>query len=118
VYWQETDMEGATSFVTRLDPKTNTQKWTASIPAFSLGQPVMEDRYAYVTCIGFVGKLDLENGGYAWKHDQLYDQESYAFNSFEEPLVLEKQVVFPGVNGRSRQIDSLIIDKESGQRIN
>ena len=87
-----TDGEAASGVVSRLDKKTLEQKWLADVPALNLDEAVIKGHWLYLTATGFIGKLDLHSGKYAWQHDYLYMQGPGIFNSFEQP-VFEKEVV-------------------------
>lgn len=88
--------DGGAGFVTRLDRNTLKPKWRVHIPGFNIANGTREDNAAYIAAIGFVGKINLENGKYIWKHENLYRKykESGAFNIFETPQITGKLVVF------------------------
>lgn len=86
--------DGGAGFLARMDGQTLKVKWKRHIPAFNIGPGLLHGNYAYVTAIGFVGKIDLRNGSYAWSHDDLYGQQSSSFNSFEQPNIVGTKVVF------------------------
>lgn len=86
--------DGQSGFLARLDGRTLRLKWKRHIPAFNVGPGLIDGNYAFVTALGFVGKVDLRNGSYAWSHDDLYGQHSSAFNSFERPSIVGAKVVF------------------------
>jgi hypothetical protein len=69
-------------------------KWKRPIPGFNIGQGLIDGDYAYVTCIGFIAKVNLKNGAFMWRHDNLYQRGSGAFNSFELPEVDGNVVIF------------------------
>jgi len=106
---QETDNEGAKGFVVRLDSATLTQRWMASIPGFNVGFALRDGQYLYVTCIGFVGKLDMNTGKYAWRHDDLYTTEK--FNDFDRPRLRGDIVEFPAGNRVLR------VERQNGRRL-
>lgn len=88
------DEDYGAGFITRLDVRTLKMKWKRLISAFNVGQGLLDGSYAYVTGIGFVGKVSLENGSFAWRHKNLYKQNNSAFNSFEVPEVNGSEVIF------------------------
>lgn len=79
--------DGGAGFIARFNRSTLGLKWKRLIPAFNVGQGLINDKFAFVTAIGFVGKVNLESGVFAWKHDNLYGQKDVAFNSFEAPQI-------------------------------
>ena len=46
-------------FIARLDGATLRMKWKRVIPRFNVGQGLLDGAFAYVTGIGFVGKVNL-----------------------------------------------------------
>jgi hypothetical protein len=119
------DSESGAGFITRLDGRTLRMKWKRSIPAFNIGQGLIEDNFAYVTAIGFVGKVNLETGVYAWKHAGLYRTKrekgsAYSdadFNSFELPKIEQDVVLFKEVEIYPLPFKTLKIQKRSGRII-
>ena len=80
IYYTDTDYEDGASFIESYDRETFKLKWKNEIYAFNLTDPVVVDSLTYVASIGFVGKLNLENGEYLWKHEDLYERTK--INSF------------------------------------
>jgi hypothetical protein len=78
----------------RLDGKTLGLRWNARIPGFNIGPPLIYDGAAYVTCIGFVGKIELRGGRYLWRNEDLYDK--LGLDKFWTPAIRGKLVVFRG----------------------
>jgi hypothetical protein len=110
-------------FITRLDGRTLAMKWKRSIPAFNVGRSLIEDDHAYVTAIGFVGKVNLKSGAFAWKHGDLYtsarrNDGSYGdsnFNSFERPKVEGDSVLFTEVETYKYPPTTLKVHKRTGR---
>lgn len=119
------DVESGAGFITRLDGRTMRMKWKLSIPAFNVGPGLLEGESAYVTALGFVGKVDLRSGTYAWKHANLYRStrtkgSAYSdtdFNSFELPRVAGELVLFKEVDPYPAPLKTLTINKRSGRII-
>ena len=88
------DSDYGMGFIARLDAATLRIKWKRVIPGFNVGQGLLDGAFAYVTGIGFVGKVNLKSGAYAWGHRDLYGQANSAFNSFALPEVEGSVVVF------------------------
>lgn len=110
--------DGSGGFITRLDGRTLKMKWKRSIPAFNVGQGLLDKNYAYVTGIGFVGKVNLSFGVYVWRHDNLYGENDSAFNSFELPELKGNTVLFRESEIYLRQkVATLKIDTRSGRII-
>ncbi|HEU4767345.1 MAG TPA: hypothetical protein VFS77_08210 [Pyrinomonadaceae bacterium] len=118
------DSDYGAGFITRLDGHTLRTKWKRSIPGFNVGQGLIEGKFAYVTAIGFVGKVNLQTGTYAWKHADLYRTSrpkgsAYSdadFNSFELPEVKGDVVSFKEVETYAvLPAKTLHVQKQSGR---
>ena len=84
IYYSATDNESGSSFIEAYDRKTNKRKWENDIYGFNLTAPIVIGNITYVASIGFIGKLNIDNGKYLWKHDDLYEQTRFdAFGSIE-----------------------------------
>jgi len=88
------DSDYGMGFIARLDGATLRMKWKRVINGFNVGQGLLDGAYAYVTGIGFVGKVNLKSGAYAWRHEDLYGHKNSAFNAFELPEVEGDVVIF------------------------
>jgi hypothetical protein len=111
------DGEGGAGFITRLDGRTLRTKWKRWIPAFNVGQGFIEDDFAYVTAIGFVGKVDLKSGAFVWKHDDLFRGGS-RFTSFELPKIEGATILFKEETIYSEPAKTIKVDKQTGRIIN
>lgn len=105
-------------FIARLDGHTLRMKWKRIIPAFNLGPGLIEGQYAYVTGIGFIGKVNLESGAYVWRHEDLYGRDNAAFNSFELPVISGNTVIFrESENYMRKRVASIRVRKHNGRII-
>ena len=115
-----TDIAGVPlGFVTRLEQPSMRGLWRQRIPAGDVGQPLRDGHDLYVTGLGFVGKLDLRTGEYAWLHDDLEVERgdgSKPLHTFDEPELDGDAVLFrerPVYNPRR----TLVLDRKSGKVI-
>jgi hypothetical protein len=106
---QATDNEAGVGIVVRLDSLNLTRRWRADIPGFNVGFALRDGHHLYVSCIGFVGKLDLNSGRYVWRHDDLYATEQ--FNNFDRPRINGDAVEFPAGDRTFR------VDRKTGRRL-
>jgi outer membrane protein assembly factor BamB len=120
IYYTDTDYETGASFIESYDRETNKLKWKNDIYGFNLSTPIVVGNLTYVASIGFVGKLNLDNGQYLWKHEDLY--EKTRFNSFSKIEIDGDRVSFiettyagdtkiPGriiVNDKTGEIEKII----------
>lgn len=89
------DGEGAAGKVARLTGDPLAVPWSLHVPGFNLSDGLIHRRFMYLAAFGFVGKLDLEQGAWVWRHDGLYGQpKKYAFNAFETPVRQGEEVLF------------------------
>jgi outer membrane protein assembly factor BamB len=110
----DTDMDGAATFVERIDLTNNKTIWKIDAGGFNLGKPVISDNYAYLSTIGFIGKLDMKSGKFIWKFDNLYDKGKY--NNFKEPTFFKENIVlFESKEHTTGRIDSIIVDDKNGK---
>src|SRR6185295_2930400 len=106
--------ESGAGFVTRLARSGFSRRWLTSMPGFNVGNALLRERYAYVSAIGFVGKLDLNTGRYAWQKKDLYSKNE-AFNNFATPFVEGTSIVFVGEGGTWPKNNEIVIDDLSGK---
>ena len=115
VFYTETDFDVSASFVEWFDKDSYKVKWKNEVGGFNLASPYILDSLCYVASIGFVGKLNLNNGKYFWKHDDLYDKTKFdAFHGIEFKndcihFIQSKSNINNGEPGR------VIIQDESGE---
>jgi hypothetical protein len=120
VYYTENSAGDAASFVESINRETKINNWKLYAYAFNLGQPVIENNVAYVSTLGFVGKIDLDYGTYLWKNEELYNNE-IKFNQCDSIIFDNDNVIFIADNiiyGNDNEfVDSLIVDDKTGKII-
>jgi len=89
--------DSGSAIVRRLRGDSLKIKWKQRIKAFNVGPGLIKGDYAYLTAIGFVGKINLVTGKYAWKHDGLY--RSGLYNSFQIPSIIGDRIRFKDKDG-------------------
>jgi hypothetical protein len=110
---------GGAGLVTMLEQPSMRGLWRQRIEAPDVGEPLRDGRHLYVTGAGFVGKLDLRTGEYAWQLDGLEDTrgaEPKPFKAFDPPELKGDAVLFrerPVYNPRR----TLVLDGKSGKVI-
>jgi hypothetical protein len=113
------DAGGGAGLVTRLEQPSMRGLWRQRIAAPDVGEPLREGQHLYVTGAGFVGKLDLRAGEYAWQLGGLEDMrgaEPKPLRAFDPPALDGDAVLFrerPVYNPRR----TLVLDKKSGKII-
>jgi hypothetical protein len=114
--YQSGDIEYGAGFIVRLDLKTLKLKWKASLVGFNVGNGLINSRYVYVTSIGFIGKVNLESGRFAWKYGNRYHRKTTAFNSFDVPQLKDNTVVFKeSPNHLRKKVAQVIVDRTTGK---
>lgn len=116
IFYTETDHDGATSRFEKINLTSRQRILKAEIYGFNLGLPYLVDNFAYVTTIGVVGKLNLDNGQYIYQHSDLYDDKKYSFNSFDSIVFQDSMTIFLSENYHSKHMDSLVINEKTGKR--
>jgi len=108
--------EGSTSYISKIQGYHNII-WRTNIPGFNLGFPLMFNDHLYLTAIGFLGKINLENGVYMWTHEHLYSNGSY--NNFSDIIIKEDKVYFiEGMNyPKNAHRHAIVVDDMSGRII-
>ena len=110
------DGDGGAGFITRLNGRTLRIKWKRWIPAFNIGQGLIEHKHAYLTAIGFIAKINIESGAYVWKHDDLYREED-TFNHFNLPKLLGDIALFIEDTIYDRPAKTIRVNKYNGKII-
>ena len=103
VFYVSSDGDGGYSYAKKIIPAQNQIIWETSIFAFNLASPAIVGDYAYLSTFGFVGKLDLRNGKFVWKFEDLNKK----YTSFSPPQFLKDSIV---LFMRKPYIDSILID--------
>ncbi len=104
--------------VALFDPKHSTLKWTFDLGAFNPSPPLVSGGSVYIAGIGTVAKIDDKTGQVIWKHSELYEGDTTAFNSFEKPfkqgdtiIFQEKKTAYENYRG----IREIRVDDKSGK---
>jgi len=117
IFFTDTDFDGATSWLQKISKNDLNTEYTTPIRGFNLGKPIIINGKAFVSAIGFIGKLDLKTGIYNWEKDDLYDREKYSFNSFDTVELHENLVEFISKHYKTNKIDKVIVDNTTGKII-
>ena len=104
--YQVTDEESGGGIAARLDSTTLALRWQVRMPGFNVGAGLVDGPYVFVNCIGFVGKLDLRTGEYAWRQPDLWTSDR--FNGSAVPEVNGDWIAFLNREGR------LLFHRETG----
>jgi len=117
MFFEETDFDISQSWLQKIRKKDLHNQYLLKIYGFNLGQPIIIDSLTYVTGIGFVGQINLNNGKYNWKIENLYDREKASFNSFDTIIIKKDIVEFHSEHYRTKNIDKVIVERENGKII-
>lgn len=114
--YEVSDSDYGYGYIERLDGLTLKRKWRRAISGFNVGQGLIEDHHAYVTAIGFIGKVDLVTGFYVWRHQNLYERSKKAFNDFELPEVKGPLVIFSeGPSHLRKKVATIRVQRQNGK---
>lgn len=109
VFYEYKDAAGAGSHAKRISANGSVM-WERPVYAFNFANPLIVGDYAYLSTMGFVGKLNLNDGKFAWKFENL-DKK---FESFNQPKFFKDSMILFIQNTNSQIADSILIDDESG----
>jgi len=118
VIWASVDMAGdGNCHLLSVKSADGALNWKKTIPVFNTRKPVTRNNFIYLCGIGFVGKINLDTGNYAWKRDDLYHgKENLRFNNFSNIFLYGDHVIFiegekPGASPRRK----IIVNDASGK---
>lgn len=119
VVWQETDHVGARSNTAMFKTGEPKPIWKKRFGAINPGIPARDGDYAYLTCVGFIGKIMLADGRFAWKRDSLYTVINQRYQRFEAPQVYDDKVLFIDypIPGLRPNRDTIKADPLTGESI-
>jgi opacity protein-like surface antigen len=120
------DGEERTGLVTLLEQPSMRALWSRPVPAAEVGEPLRDGHSLYLTAFGFVARLDLRTGEYAWLHEELGGalpgreaardgrEAARPLNSFETPMLARDAVLF-----RERPVynppRTLVVNRKTGE---
>lgn len=118
IYYTDSDFESGSSYIECYDHNTYKLKWKNNIYGFNLTDPIILDNSTYVASFGFIGKLNLDNGKYFWKHENLYEETK--FNSFGSIEINDDKVYFSeGLWVRdTRTPGQIVVNDVTGEIVN
>lgn len=117
LFCEESDNDCGSSEVFNINLLEKRLKWKAQIYAFNLGQPIIRGDFVYLTTLGFVGKLDLKSGKYAYKYSELYDNQKYAFNNFDTIIFKDTMTYFLSKRSLAEIFDSIIVNEKNNKMV-
>lgn len=117
IFYTETDMEGATSRIEKIDLVEKESVWQQEIYGFNLGTPYILSNFVYVSAIGMIGKINLQTGKFDFQFKELYDDQKYSFNSFDTIIFKDSLTYFLSKNFHSKRTDSAVVNEKSNDLI-
>lgn len=114
IIFEASDGESDWGGIIRLDPGAASTRWTQHIPAFNVGPGTLERAGLYVTAIGFIARVDMHSGRYAWKHERLYCEANGAFNAFTAPRLTPTDAWFEEATLAARPSLTIRVRKADG----
>lgn len=119
ISWQETTYSGLNSNVIRISTSKEQPLWTINYKAPDPGIPVVSNGCVYLSTLGIISKVNIENGQHEWLHDSLYETTSLKYKRFDMPRLYNHTVVFFDfpIQGRKGKRDSIWVDDRTGKVI-
>lgn len=115
-FYTDVDVNGAGSFIKRISLDTGAVLWETEVEGFSFAKPLIRGQFAYISTIGFIGKLKLKTGTFDWKFSGL--GHDARFNHFRDiDFANYKHVRFVAPHPFSIQSDTVIINDITGEII-
>ncbi len=114
VFFTDVDVNGASSFVKRINVDTGQVIWSTETEGFSFSKPLLRGQFAYVGTIGFIGKMKLKNGHFDWKYSNLGQKGRFSqFHDVDFPT--SHQVRFIAPHPFSFKSDTVIVSDITGE---
>lgn len=87
--------------------------WSTRFGGFNAGVPIIANNKMYLSTIGALAKLDVSNGQFCWKIEDLYDGSKY--NGFEEPVFVNAgEILFRSDRPFVDKMDEILVDDLKG----
>jgi outer membrane protein assembly factor BamB len=113
----ETDADGGTTTLARLDGASLQPRWTQKVPTMNTAPPVVVGNEMYVAGLDFLGRFNPETGDVAWQKQMLTQQGVRPFQAFGSVAIDGDRVAFtedsrgrPGRVIHARRSDGTILD--------
>lgn len=119
VVWQETNHLGVKSCMALFNTGEEKPVWKQTFSVINAGQPVVDGEHAYITTLGMVGKIGINDGVFVWKKDSLFSSTNLRYQKFETPIVTKDRVLFVDypIPGKRTKRDTIMVDVVSGERV-
>ncbi len=114
LFYTDVDVNGAGSFAKRMSLENGKILWETEIEGFSFAKPLIRGQFAYISTIGFIGKLKLKSGTFDWQASGI--GRNSRFKHFRDIDFADyKQVRFVAPHPFSAQSDTIIINDITGE---
>jgi len=119
VYYTPGNAEGTDESYLNIFNKNSKKLLFSTNIGLIIGLPVIKDGFTYINSYDFIGKINLNTGQYAWKHNNLYNSET-GYNGendigqiFDSTIIKNNNIIFLATH-EDKTIDSIIVDDISG----
>ena len=112
-----TDSEAGSAIVALIDADTNNIRWQVELLAFNPSSPLISPDAIYIAAFGSIFKIERKSGDIVWQHLNLYQRETQAFNSFQQPEKIGSKVIFRENKVSFAKYDgvqTIVVDSETG----
>jgi hypothetical protein len=103
VFFKSND-ESGNIIVSRIDFLKPLVKWKTELPSMNPSYGIIEGHYLYQAGIGFIAKINLESGTFAWKQGEIKDPKTGDYFEFFN-IVLKKDIVVFLLNEKEDEAD-------------
>jgi len=110
IIYTESNHESSGSTMLSINLNNYLQDWKVPGLGFNLSRIRLRDNYGYITSIGTVSKIDLNNGRIEFNFSNLYDPSKQSFNSFDTILFKGDTVIFSSRNWRTGSLDQIVVN--------
>lgn len=117
ITWQETAYTGLNTYTVKYRSGSDKPDWTINYKAPDPGVPVLANGHVYLSTLGIISKVNVENGETVWIHDSLYETTSMRYKRFDVPQIYKTTVLFFDfpIQGRKGKRDSLWVNDQTGR---
>lgn len=118
LFYNDKTKDAMDNYAERIDLLTDKSVWRRKISDGTMARPVVKGQFAYLSALGFVGKLKLKSGQYDWQQSNLNDSQRGKFEYFSEVYFPSShEVMFVAKHLFSFEVDTVVINDISGEII-
>ena len=117
ILFTDTDNESSASSLTKYNMINLNKEWTINSLGFNLSPMKIANDFVYLSSMGNITKVNLKGGKIIFQFNDLYDNATYAFNSFSGIQFKKDTVIFLSKNWYSGRIDKIFVNDKTNKLI-